>query len=210
MGNKLFSILVETPVIAILRGIKPTEIEAHAVALYEAGFRVIEVPLNSPDALKSIELLAQVLGDDCLIGAGTVLTAGQVEQVADAGGRLIVSPNTNVEVIRKTVELNLVSVPGFHTVTEAFAAIDAGARFLKLFPASEIGTGFLRAFGAVKPANIGVVATGGAGPGNLGEWTAAGAMGFGIGGDLYKPGHTPEMVAEQAHGIMAAFKAAKR
>lgn len=197
----------EPPIVAILRGIRPEEIVEVAGALVEAGLRAIEVPLNSPDPLDSIARLAKSFGDRCLCGAGTVLRVDQVDAVAQAGGKLIVSPDTNAAVIRRTVELGLVSAPGFATPTEAFAAIAAGAKTLKLFPAAAYGTRYLKALREVLPADVSVLAVGGVVAAEMKEWLAAGAKGFGIGGELYKPGRPVAEIAERAAALIAAYRA---
>src|SRR5579859_1359187 len=197
----------EPPIVAILRGIRPEEIVEVAGALVEAGLRAIEVPLNSPDPLESIARLAKSFGDRCLCGAGTVLRVDQVDAVAQDGGKLIVSPDTNAAVIRRTVELGLVSAPGFATPTEAFTAIAAGAKTLKLFPAAAYGTGYLKALREVLPADVSVLAVGGVVAAEMKDWLAAGAKGFGIGGELYKPGRPVAEIAERAAALLAAYRA---
>jgi 2-dehydro-3-deoxyphosphogalactonate aldolase len=199
--------LHELPVIAILRGIRPEEVVDVAEALYRAGIRAIEVPLNSPDPYDSIARLDEAFGERCLCGAGTVLRPEQVDAVAAAGGRLIVSPDSNESVIRRTVELELVSAPGFATPTEAFAAIEAGARILKLFPAVAYGARYLKALREVLPAEVSVLAVGGVGAAEMAEWRAAGAAGFGIGSELYKPGRPIAEIAERAAALVAAYRA---
>jgi len=199
--------LHELPIVAILRGVRPDEILEVASALYEAGIRVMEVPLNSPDPLDSIAKLAKEFGDRCLCGAGTVLRPDQVDAVAEAGGKLIVSPDSNDAVIRRTIELGLVSAPGFATPTEAFAAIAAGAKTLKLFPAAAYGTRYLKALREVLPMDVSVLAVGGVGAAEMPEWRAAGAKGFGIGGELYKPGRAVAEIAERAAALVAAYRA---
>ena len=194
------------PLIAILRGLTPTEAPAIGAALIEAGFDTIEVPLNSPDPLESISILAREFGRDALIGAGTVLNTGQVNAVAEAGGKLIVSPNCDVDVITQTKARGLQSWPGVFTPTEAFAALNAGADGLKLFPGAMAGTAGLSAMRAVLPVGTQVYAVGGAGPDNFGDWIAASADGFGIGSALYKPGLTAAEVATRAATIVAAYK----
>ncbi|SRR5579859_164588 len=198
----------EMPIVAILRGIRPDEIIEVAGALYDAGIRAIEVPLNSPDPYDSISRLCTEFGEKCLCGAGTVLMPDQVDLVAKAGGRLIVSPDSNAEVIRRAVELGLVPAPGFATPTEAFAAIRAGAKILKLFPAAAYGTGYLKALREVLPGDVSVLAVGGVGPAEMKEWLAAGAAGFGVGGTLYKPGRPVAEIAERAAALVAAYRAA--
>lgn len=203
----MIDFLPELPLVAILRGIRPDEILEVADALYGAGIRAIEVPLNSPDPLASIAKLAESFGDRCLCGAGTVLRVDQVDAVAQAGGKLIVSPDSNEAVIRRTVELGLVSAPGFATPTEAFAAIAAGAKTLKLFPAAAYGSRYLKALREVLPADVSVLAVGGVGAAEMTEWLAAGAKGFGIGGELYKPGRPVTEIAERAAVLVAAYRA---
>ena len=196
--------------VAILRGVRPDEVEAIAAGLIAAGITRIEVPLNSPDPFASIRLLAARFGQEALVGAGTVLTPEEVQGVQEAGGRLVVSPDANPEVIRATKALGMESYPGVMTPTEAFAALRAGADGLKVFPASLIGPGGLAAMKAVLPPDVPVLAVGGAGPENFGPWMAAGAAGFGIGTALYRPGDSAATVAERARGIVQAFDAVAR
>jgi 2-dehydro-3-deoxyphosphogalactonate aldolase len=201
-------LLQELPLIAILRGVTPQRVEGVAEALFDAGFRAIEVPLNSPEPLKSIEALAKQFGGRCLTGAGTVLTTEQADQVANAGGTLMVTPNTNPSVIARGVAKGLTVMPGFYTPSEGFAAIAAGAKYLKLFPASTGGIGHLQAMLAVLPKTIPVYAVGGVGAGNMSEWRKAGAAGFGLGTELFKPDFTDEEIATRAQKCVTAFKAA--
>ena len=201
-------LLAELPLVAILRGVTPARIEGVAAALFEAGIRAIEVPLNSPEPFKSIALLAGVFGDRCLTGAGTVLNLDDVERVADAGGKLMVTPNTNPGVIARGVEKGLTVMPGFFTPSEGFAAIAAGAKYLKLFPASSGGIGHLQAMLAVLPKSVPVYAVGGVGAGNMSEWRKAGAAGFGLGSELFKPDFSDEDITTRARKCVAAFKAA--
>lgn len=198
--------LAALPVIAILRGVRPDEVTDHAAALFEAGVRAIEVPLNSPDPLASIQRLAKDFGDRCLCGAGTVLSAAQVDEVAGADGKLIVSPNADPLVIARTVSWGMASAPGVATATEAFAAIQAGARHLKLFPAQTYGPAHLKQLKAVLPPQIVVLAVGGVGPDAMAEWRAAGALGFGLGSELYKAGQTPAETAAKAQRVVAAVR----
>lgn len=193
------------PLVAILRGVRPDEAVEIGQALFDAGVRAIEAPLNSPDPLESVRRLARAFGDRCLIGAGTVLRPSDVDAVKAVGGSLIVTPNTDPAVIGRAVELGLVVMPGFATATEAFAALAAGAQALKLFPAATYGPGHLRALGGVLPKEVPVYAVGGVGPEDLAVWRAAGAAGFGVGGEIYRPGDTPEAVGRKARIVMDAL-----
>lgn len=197
------------PLVAILRGIRPEEILEVAGALVEAGIRGIEVPLNSPEPLLSIRRLTERYGNECLCGAGTVLKPAQVDAVADAGGKLIVTPNIDRAVIARSVELGLQAVPGFATATEAFAAIDAGATALKLFPASTYGVQHVKALRAVLPATLKVFAVGGVGAGNLAEWANAGIDGIGFGTDIFAPGRSAAEVNARATAIVGAWSQAR-
>ncbi|WP_204115896.1 2-dehydro-3-deoxy-6-phosphogalactonate aldolase [Shimia biformata] len=198
------------PLIAILRGLTPDEAPAMAAALIEAGIDRIEVPLNSLDPFTSIERMAQSFGTMALIGAGTVLTTVEVDKVAAAGGRLIVSPNCDPEVIGHTAALGLQSWPGVFTPTEAFSALKAGATGLKLFPGTMAGPEGLKAMRAVLPKTTEVYAVGGAGSDNFATWIAAGADGFGIGSALYKPGLSVADVSARAKEIVTAYDEATK
>lgn len=191
------------PLVAILRGVKPDEIEPIGEALVDAGFSLIEVPLNSPDPLVSIERLATLLAGRAVVGAGTVLTTDHVKSVAQAGGRIIVSPNTNADVITLTASLGLASLPGCFTPTEAFAAVAAGAHALKYFPAEAISPAVLKAQCAVLPREIPKLVVGGITPDNMAPWKAAGAAGFGLGSALYKPGMTSDEVGAAARAFVS-------
>lgn len=196
------------PLIAILRGVTPAEAETIGEALADAGFAIIEVPLNSPQPLDSIARLTRRLQGRAVIGAGTVLRPSEVTAVAEAGGRLIVSPNTDAEVIAATGAARLASVPGYFTPSEAFTAIRAGAHALKLFPAEAASPAVLRAQGAVLPPDIPRLAVGGITPETLSEWRAAGARGFGLGSALYTAGMDADEVRRRADRFVAAMRAA--
>ena len=196
-------------IIAILRGITPAETVDVCQALIAAGITMIEVPLNSPDALTSITLASNTLGDTAAIGAGTVLTKKHVWAVSDAGGTFIVSPDTNKQVIEETVRLQMLSYPGVFTPTDAFRAIKAGATGLKFFPAEVLGPKGIKAIKAVLPHELPVYAVGGANPDNFTEYFAAGCTGFGLGTYIYKPGMTAADVAERAATAVAAYDAGK-
>jgi len=200
--------LAELPLIAILRGVKPDEVGSIGDALVDAGFTLIEVPMNSPDPLDSIARLVERVEGRAVIGAGTVLTEAQVAEVAAAGGTMIISPNADVKVIAASAAAGLVSLPGVATPTEAFAAIDAGATALKLFPAESIGIGGMQAWRPVLPHGTELLPVGGIAASNLGEWVAAGAAGAGIGSTLYKPGRSAGDVAARAAELMAAWHTA--
>ena len=196
------------PLVAILRGVRPEEIEAIAGAVFEAGFRAIEIPLNSPDPIASIERLCQAFGERALCGAGTVLSVADVQAVHAVGGRLVVTPNTDTEVIAAAVALGMTVMPGFATPTEGLAAIRAGARSLKLFPAGTYGPAHLKAVRDILPKGTPVYAVGGVGGDNMRPWIEAGAAGFGIGGGIYTPGATPGQTAEKAQAMVKAWQAA--
>ncbi|MEQ8179393.1 MAG: 2-dehydro-3-deoxy-6-phosphogalactonate aldolase [Amphiplicatus sp.] len=193
------------PIVAIIRGVTPGEAASVGRALYDAGIRIIEVPMNSPEPLKSIEVLSSALGEKAVIGAGTVLTVEEAEAVASAGGRLCVSPNTDPAVIKATRSLNLVSIPGVFSPTEAFAALAAGADLLKLFPASSAGRDVFRNMKAVLPPGTRVIAVGGVTFENAGECLAEGFAGVGAGAELYKPRRTIEEIYASAKRLVSSL-----
>jgi 2-dehydro-3-deoxyphosphogalactonate aldolase len=195
-------------IIAILRGIRPEEAEPICEILLETGFTTIEIPLNSPQPLKSIGLLAKKFGSAATIGAGTVLTTQEVRDVADAGGQIIVSPNFDAEVVVETKSRKLASWPGVLTPSECFAALKAGADGLKIFPCSVVGPAGVKAMRAVLPPQTQIYAVGGAGPANFATWFAAGIDGFGIGTALYEPGRTVAQLRQAAREIVQAYDAA--
>ncbi|HVM38849.1 MAG TPA: 2-dehydro-3-deoxy-6-phosphogalactonate aldolase [Sphingomicrobium sp.] len=195
------------PLVAIIRGVTPDETEAIGGAIFDAGIRIIEVPLNSPDPLRSIERLARRFGEEALIGAGTVLEPQQVDDVAAAGGRLIVSPNSNQRVIAAAAAAGLVSAPGYFTPSEAFAALEAGATALKLFPAEGASPAVLKAQRAVIPRDVPILVVGGVAPDNMRPWRDAGADGFGLGSGLYKAGQSAAATAERARAFVAGVRA---
>jgi|TARA_B100000700_G_scaffold22521_2_gene21848 2-dehydro-3-deoxyphosphogalactonate aldolase len=200
------------PLVAILRGVTPAEIIDIAEAIIAAGITRIEIPLNSPQPLESVEKLvrhcAEYHGERILVGAGTVLTPEQVRDVHAVGGRLVVSPNCNVEVIRESRRLDMVSMPGIVTPTEAFAALEAGASGLKLFPATQVGIANMKAMQTVLPAGTELYAVGGIGTDNFAQWRAAGVHGAGLGTAIYTPGLSAEQVGERARALVAAWQAA--
>ncbi len=198
--------LAQLPLIAILRGITPAEVVAVGLALAEAGFRIIEVPLNSPQPLRSIELLARELGTHCLVGAGTVMSTAQVDAVAQAGGRLIVMPHGDATVIRAAKAHGLACAPGVATPSEGLAALAAGADALKLFPAELLTPAVLKALRAVFPSEVVFLPVGGITPQNMMDYAGVGANGFGLGSALYKPGATPQQVAINARAFVSAWR----
>lgn len=194
------------PIVAILRGIRPAEAVDVAGALIDAGVRMIEVPLNSPDPLESISAIHTAFGETALIGAGTVLDVGGVESVAATGARLLVTPNTDPAVIRRGVALRMEVMPGCLTPTEAFAAVAAGARRIKLFPAGTLGVGYLKALMEVLPRHIGAWAVGGVDAANGCDWLAHGAEGVAAGGSLYRPGDGWNHVGDKARHLVHAIR----
>ncbi len=194
------------PIAAILRGVRPDEAVAIATALVEAGIRIIEVPFNSPHPLESIAAIEAALGKDAVIGGGTVLDVEAVDALGRAGGRLMVTPNTNPAVIARAIELGIEPLPGFVSPTEAFAAIAAGARRLKLFPAAALGPGYLMAVREVLPPDVRVWAVGGTGADTIAAWLAAGAEGIGVGGALFRPGDTAATVSRKSAALLQAWR----
>lgn len=208
--NPLVPYLSPLPLIAVLRGLSPEEAPAIGDALVDAGFRILEVPLNSPRPLESIRMLADRHGAQCLIGAGTVLRVEDVARVREANGRIVVMPHGDAAVIREAKAQGLLCVPGVATPTEAFAALNAGADGLKMFPAEGLPPGVLRAWRAVLPKDALVFAVGGMRPDNLDPYWDAGANGFGTGSNLYKPGTAVQVVREVAAAFATAVKALRR
>lgn len=196
----------DCPLVAIIRGVTPDDAEAIGAAIFDAGIRIIEVPLNSPDPLASIGRIAGRLGDRALIGAGTVLTPAAVADVRDAGGRLVVAPNMNPEVIGAAVESGLVACPGVFTPTEAFTAIAAGAHALKLFPAEAASPAVVKAQRAVLPRDVPLIVVGGIKADSMQPWRDAGADGFGLGSGLYVPGQSPEATVEKARAYVSGVR----
>lgn len=197
---------IECPMIAILRGIRPHESVEVGTALFDAGIRIIEVPLNSPDPLESIRRLSAHFGDRALVGAGTVLQRHEVADVRTAGGRIIVSPGTEEDVIAATASEGLISCPGYFTPSEAFRALRAGATALKLFPAEAASPSVLRAQCAVLPSNVPIFVVGGISPSNMQPWLDAGALGFGLGSGLYRAGQSAEDTARKASEYIAGLR----
>ncbi|MEE2830306.1 MAG: 2-dehydro-3-deoxy-6-phosphogalactonate aldolase, partial [Myxococcota bacterium] len=205
-GPTLAEALKELPLVAILRGVKPGEAADLASMLVETGFRIVEVPLNSPSPFESLARMVEAVGELAVVGAGTVLTAEQALGVGTTGGSLVVAPNTDPAVGRACGEAGLDWVPGVLTPTEAFAALGAGAQALKLFPASASSPETLSALRAVLPPERPVLAVGGVSARDLGTWWAAGARGFGIGGALYKPGRSLREIRDRARELVAAAR----
>jgi 2-dehydro-3-deoxyphosphogalactonate aldolase len=201
---QLTPFLARCDLVAILRGIRPEEAIGVGAALLAGGFSIVEVPLNSPDPLSSIAALAHEFGGRMLVGAGTVMTTAQVADIAAAGGRLIVTPHADAELVRAAKRLGLLAVPGFFTPAEAFTMLAAGADALKLFPAEGASPAMLRAMRAVLPVGTKVLPVGGIDAANMAPWREAGAAGFGIGSAIYKPGDTPQIVSAKAAALVAA------
>jgi len=202
-------VMAKLPLVAILRGLKPSEAPEILEALVGEGFALIEIPLNSPDPLASIAAMRRLAPPEAFVGAGTVLSVADVEAVAGAGGDLVVTPNANAPVIARARALGLICLPGVATPTEAFAALEAGADGLKAFPAEMIGPAIVKAWRAVIPARVPILPVGGIGPANMAAYVAAGASGFGLGSAIYKPGDTAARVRDNAAAFVAAWRAIK-
>ncbi|EKK5220244.1 2-dehydro-3-deoxy-6-phosphogalactonate aldolase [Cronobacter sakazakii] len=196
------------PLIAILRGITPDEAHDHVAAVIDAGFEAVEIPLNSPDWRTSIAAMVNAFGDRALIGAGTVLKPEQVDELAEMGSKLVVTPNIQPGVIRRAVSYGMTVCPGCATATEAFNAIEAGAQALKIFPSAAFGPDYIKALKAVLPPEIPVFAVGGVTPENLAVWLNAGCIGAGLGSDLYRAGQPVERTAAQAKAFVKAYREA--
>lgn len=201
------AIFSDAPLVAILRGIRPDEVVAYGKAIVDAGWKCIEVPLNSPSPLESIKNLHDYFGNTILTGAGTVLSATDVKAVINAGGKLIVAPNTDAAVIAEALANNAVIMPGFLSATEAFQAYGHGARYLKLFPADAMGPAYIKAIRSVLPTDARIIPVGGVTPENLRTFRDAGSTAFGVGSQLYKPGMSIEDVSARAKSFMAACTA---
>jgi 2-dehydro-3-deoxyphosphogalactonate aldolase len=198
------------PVIAILRGIKPDEVESIGEALEEAGVTIVEVPLNSPDPFESIGTLARVFGDRMLVGAGTLTAPAQVAEVACVGGKLIVTPHADLSIISAAKHAGLFAVPGFFNPTEAFALLKAGSDAIKLFPAEVVGTSMLKALKAVLPKDALVIPVGGIDKQSIATWMAAGANAFGVGSSIYRPGDDAKIVKQKATVLIDALRDLQR
>ncbi|WP_297197855.1 2-dehydro-3-deoxy-6-phosphogalactonate aldolase [uncultured Pluralibacter sp.] len=196
------------PLIAILRGITPEEVHDHVAAVLDAGFDAVEIPLNSPEWETSIAATVAAFADRALIGAGTVLTPAHVDSLARIGSRLVVTPNTQPEVIRRAVSSGMTVCAGCATASEAFAALEAGAQALKIFPSSAFGPDYIKALKAVLPADVPVFAVGGVTPENLAVWLKAGCAGAGLGSDLYRAGQPVTRTAQQAAAFVKAYREA--
>ena len=205
--SSLRRFLKPLPLIAVLRGIAPDEVEAVGAALADNGFRILEVPLNSPEPFESITRMAREFSEHCLLGAGTVLKVEDVARVADAGGKLVVMPHGDVAIVREAKRLGLICLPGVATTTEAFAALDAGADGLKMFPAEQLSPAVLKAWRAVLPKETLMFPVGGIRPDNMAPYWAVGANGFGTGSNLYQPGAAPDAVRAVAAQYAAGFAA---
>lgn len=209
MNTQLDTWLDKMPVVAIIRGVTPDEVVEIGKAIYAAGIGIIEVPLNSPEPFESIQRLSIALGEECVIGCGTLLTEDDAERVASAGGKIAVTPNTRPSVIQQCLRLGMTPMPGWATPTEAFEAHQAGANYLKLFPASSFGSGHIKAVKAVLPKEVKILAVGGVGAHNAAEWLEAGIDGFGIGSEIYKAGRSAEDVKQRCIDIVAAINSVR-
>lgn len=207
--NAFSAAFAQCPLVAILRGIRQDEVEAIGEVLVDTGFTLIEVPLNSPQQFDSIERLRRRVSGRAVVGAGTVLDVSDVQRLKDAGGEMVISPNTDPAVIRAARAAGMAALPGFFTPSEAFTAIAAGANGLKLFPAEAASPQVLKAHRAVLPKSLPVLPVGGISPDNLRPWLAAGADGFGLGSALYRPGATPEEVRQTAQAFVSQLAAAR-
>lgn len=196
--------------VAILRGLTPERAPETGALLVAAGFRIMEVPLNSPEPFQTIKLLCEAHSADCLIGAGTVLTPAEVDRVHGAGGRLVVAPNCEPSVIRRALDLGMRVLPGIATATEAFTALGAGATELKLFPAASYGPRHLKALKSVLPRQVRVFPVGGIGAQDIAEWLASGADGFGFGSELFTPAYTLAQIEMRARGLVEALRQATK
>jgi len=210
MAMMLQAAMAELPLIAILRGITPAEAEPIGTALVEAGFRLIEVPLNSPEPFRSIEILAKRFGKAAVVGAGTVMSPDAVKRTVDAGGRLVIMPHSDAAVIRTAKDAGAWCLPGVATPTEGFAALAAGADGLKLFPGEALPPAVVKAWKAVFPPSVPILPVGGITPSSIAGYVAAGAAGFGIGSALYKPGVTIAEIEQRAAAFAKAWRDAKR
>jgi len=201
--------LLQLPLVGILRGLPPAQAAEVGHLLYAQGLRVLEVPLNSPEPFTSVRILRDSLPADCLVGTGTVLEPEDVLRTRDAGGQLVVAPNCDARVIGAALGAGLLALPGVATATEAFAALRAGTRHLKLFPANSFGPGYLKALREVLPPGTCLYPVGGVGAATIADWVAAGAAGFGFGGDLYRPAYELEEVGLRASRLVAAWRATR-
>jgi 2-dehydro-3-deoxyphosphogalactonate aldolase len=206
--TRLEALMTEIPIIAILRGVTPSEVIAVGEVIIQAGIRLIEVPMNSPEPFESIRRLSEAY-PHIITGGGTVINPDDVHRIKDAGGTIIVSPNMNPRVIRRALDLSMVPMPGIQTATEAFAAYDLGVRYLKLFPAGALGPAYVKALKAVLPSDAKMLAVGGARASHFATWMQAGTDGFGIGSELFKPGKTLADIADSAALFVSSYTAAR-
>ncbi|WP_372368673.1 2-dehydro-3-deoxy-6-phosphogalactonate aldolase [Candidatus Uabimicrobium sp. HlEnr_7] len=209
MNSKQKKIFDSMPIIAILRNIEPSQVIDIATELVLAGIRIIEIPLNCPDALKSIKILQENFSHHIVCGAGTVVTTKDVENIKQINAEIAVAPNTCPKIISHILEKNIIPIPGFTTPTEAFHAINSGAKHLKLFPAEFYGPKYLRSIRVVLPSDVSVFAVGGIHPGNIKSWMKAGATGFAIGSALFEPGFTTQDTREMSQEVVTAFRKAR-